>query len=367
MIDAIVAAKKLAELEGLTVDLRNLIEDKRKDAAMQASDEFNKFLYLISELPGPEREAVYALMLKLIWGKYKEKTFQDVDNDARYISLPTEDRDGLITSAATILGFESSGGIGELLWNAHEHFLKSLTPEQMEELIAEHRMNEITADDTEVENLQGPHPADHPMVRRETNMLILQFAIFGEGTANVQFNADSHLIVDIENLEGKKVLFKRVVSRTMYDAILSRIKIMAEIYEETTHKPLEGKIQFRLNDKILELDIMVHPGKGASPEWANIIFSYHKGSPGEPNPTDEAMAAKIKSNAFPGGIDLNQINVLRNGKTVNVQFDPAQLTQLEQGGFKGFTPVIINMTRITSPFQLLGIKEPETKELLAKA
>jgi hypothetical protein len=64
----------------------------------------------------------------------------------------------------------------------------------------------------------------------------------------------------------------------------------------------------------------------------------------------------------PGGIDLNQINVLRNGKTVNVQFDPAQLNELVKGGFEGFTPVIINMTPIQSPFQLLGInpaKEPE--------
>ena len=59
-----------------------------------------------------------------------------------------------------------------------------------------------------------------------------------------------------------------------------------------------------------------------------------------------------------GGIDLNQINVNRTGKTVNVQFDPAQLNELMQGGFEGFTPVITGMTHISSPFQLLGIKEP---------
>jgi 6-phosphofructokinase 1 len=56
-----------------------------------------------------------------------------------------------------------------------------------------------------------------------------------------------------------------------------------------------------------------------------------------------------------GGIDLNQINVKRNGKTVNVQFDQAQLNALMQGGFEGFTPVIISITPIQSPFQLLGI------------
>ena len=69
-----------------------------------------------------------------------------------------------------------------------------------------------------------------------------------------------------------------------------------------------------------------------------------------------------------GGIDLNQINVLRHGKTVNVQFDQAQLNALEQGDFEGFTPVIINMQPISSPFQLLGIKIPPKQEVqLAKA
>jgi hypothetical protein len=67
----------------------------------------------------------------------------------------------------------------------------------------------------------------------------------------------------------------------------------------------------------------------------------------------------------PGGIDLNQINVLRNGKTVNVQFDPAQLNALQQEGFEGFTPVIINIQHISSPFQLLGINPPK-EEVLAK-
>jgi hypothetical protein len=67
-----------------------------------------------------------------------------------------------------------------------------------------------------------------------------------------------------------------------------------------------------------------------------------------------------------GGIDLNQIKIKRTGKTINVQFDPAQLIQLEQGGFKGFTPVIINITPISSPFQLLGINTPKQEVQLAK-
>jgi len=73
-------------------------------------------------------------------------------------------------------------------------------------------------------------------------------------------------------------------------------------------------------------------------------------TPAQLNAKDKAALAKN-----PGVIDLNQINVKRTGETVNVQFDPAQLNELMQGGFEGFTPVIINITHISSPFQLLGI------------
>ncbi len=57
----------------------------------------------------------------------------------------------------------------------------------------------------------------------------------------------------------------------------------------------------------------------------------------------------------PGGIDLNQIAIKRTGHVIKVQFDPAQLNALEQGGFEGFTPVITGMMHISSPFQLLGV------------
>ena len=57
----------------------------------------------------------------------------------------------------------------------------------------------------------------------------------------------------------------------------------------------------------------------------------------------------------PGGIDLNQINLSRTGKKVKVQFDAAQLNELEQGRFDGFTPKIIGMKSILSPLPLLGV------------
>ena len=90
------------------------------------------------------------------------------------------------------------------------------------------------------------------------------------------------------------------------------------------------------------------------------------------NPNTNSISTSLTNSQLakpsgPGGIDLNQINVKRNGRTVSVQFDQAQLDQLMQGGFKGFVPVIINIKPISSPFQLLGINPVKETEVLAKA
>jgi len=57
-----------------------------------------------------------------------------------------------------------------------------------------------------------------------------------------------------------------------------------------------------------------------------------------------------------GGIDLDQIKVDRAGRVIKMFFDQAQLNELMQGGFEGFTPVITKMTRISSPFQFFNDK-----------
>jgi ankyrin repeat protein len=83
---------------------------------------------------------------------------------------------------------------------------------------------------------------------------------------------------------------------------------------------------------------------------------------------DQAMQGleTAKNSKDLGGIDLNQININRTGKTIKVDFDPAQLNELMQGGFEGFSPVIINITPIASPFPLLGIAPRREEEVLVK-
>jgi hypothetical protein len=56
-----------------------------------------------------------------------------------------------------------------------------------------------------------------------------------------------------------------------------------------------------------------------------------------------------------GGIDLNKINVGRKGSHITIKFDPAQLNELTQGGFEGFSPRITSITTIQNLFSFLRI------------
>jgi hypothetical protein len=70
-----------------------------------------------------------------------------------------------------------------------------------------------------------------------------------------------------------------------------------------------------------------------------------------------------------GGIDMNKINVDRQGTGVKIRFDPAvidplireQIEGLNQADIQGFTPVIINFQPLPSILPLLGL-EPARRE-----
>ncbi|MBF0521886.1 MAG: hypothetical protein HQL24_02400 [Candidatus Omnitrophica bacterium] len=55
-----------------------------------------------------------------------------------------------------------------------------------------------------------------------------------------------------------------------------------------------------------------------------------------------------------GGVDLNAINIQRQGNVIHVQFDPAQINHLLEDEFEGFSPIIININPIQKSFLLLG-------------
>jgi ADP-ribose pyrophosphatase YjhB (NUDIX family) len=62
-----------------------------------------------------------------------------------------------------------------------------------------------------------------------------------------------------------------------------------------------------------------------------------------------------------GGIDLNEINVDRQGFQADIQFNPDALNGLLNMDIQGFEPVIINITPLPSVMPLLGL-EPSREE-----
>ena len=63
-----------------------------------------------------------------------------------------------------------------------------------------------------------------------------------------------------------------------------------------------------------------------------------------------------------GGIDLNEINVDRQGGGVEIYFDPVELQEIIDLGITGFVPVIINITPLPSVLPLLGLAPKEEEE-----
>ncbi len=72
------------------------------------------------------------------------------------------------------------------------------------------------------------------------------------------------------------------------------------------------------------------------------------------------LSDKDKSDLV-GGINLNEIQVDRQGSGVNIHFDPATIQPILDLGVDGYAPVFINFTPITSILPLLGL-EPRRKE-----
>jgi len=74
-------------------------------------------------------------------------------------------------------------------------------------------------------------------------------------------------------------------------------------------------------------------------------------------PLDEADKAALAQD--PGGIDMNEIDLERQGAGAYIQFDPAQLEGFEDMQIDGFMPVIINISPLNSVLPLLGLDLPK--------
>ena len=70
---------------------------------------------------------------------------------------------------------------------------------------------------------------------------------------------------------------------------------------------------------------------------------------------DSALIAKN------GGIDLNARNmgleVAHDGKGIEMNFDPAMVSEFQKGNFTGVEGIILRIIPIRSPLPILGLKE----------
>ena len=179
------------------------------------------------------------------------------------------------------------------------------------------------------------------------------------------------LEVEYSQVDGLDMFIRRLgpaVLQAGFQVIESKIESGEAIVDRDTIKeipPEANEVVFHTGSKYFVNDPQIPKGKVKVVSNIYVVVA-KKSSNTSIQPDQQEGNKKVDNAQLNGGIDLNQINVLRNGKTVNVQFDPAQLNALEQGGFEGFTPVIINITHISSPFQLLGINPPK-QTVLAKA
>ena len=81
---------------------------------------------------------------------------------------------------------------------------------------------------------------------------------------------------------------------------------------------------------------------------------------------DGASSSPVSNNEEVGGIDLNRIDVERQGSGVNIRFDSVEIQEMINMGIDGFAPVIINLVPLPSVLPLLGLeprKENEEFEL----
>ena len=94
---------------------------------------------------------------------------------------------------------------------------------------------------------------------------------------------------------------------------------------------------------------------GNLPETMKIVL--HQDGPRSSSPLRDSE----KDERDLGGIDMNAIDLEREGVGVDIQFDPAELQEIIDAGIDGFAPVIINISPLPSVLPLLGL-EPANKE-----
>jgi len=117
-------------------------------------------------------------------------------------------------------------------------------------------------------------------------------------------------------------------------------------YLKRAYGPAKGKLRQRIRKVFKEMNVRPRSSKESYP------FNFEKGFPSQIG-DDNAMPVR----EAPGGIDMNNIDVDRQGVEIDIDFDPAMVSEMMNVG--GFVPVIISTTPLESIFPFLGLAFPE--------
>lgn len=82
-------------------------------------------------------------------------------------------------------------------------------------------------------------------------------------------------------------------------------------------------------------------------------------------PTTEKSVTKARSSNKVGGVDMSNVNVMHEGKGVEIRFDPAMMQSVLNNGIEGFVPVLVNIQPITDIGSFLGLGHQESPQQTA--
>lgn len=139
------------------------------------------------------------------------------------------------------------------------------------------------------------------------------------------------------------------------------IKLIIKVFRRT---PLDI-IKHAAEKALLELNQRNPPENVVSFNTLKETFNKSKENGSSTNPAmlTPVITGQAQNTSAPGGIDMNDIPIDRDGAGIKMRYDPAMITPLLQDTFQGFKPVTIHFTPLPSIMPILGFHdEPATDE-----
>ena len=133
------------------------------------------------------------------------------------------------------------------------------------------------------------------------------------------------------------------------------VRLLRQGLSENSRTGLSSKSYLIPSNGVVEIPVSDFEANGVDLQSKISQISVHSGTNAWGIPINSSYKVAsftnvaVSDNAMldiDGGIDLNGINLNREGKPVVMTFDPAALNEILEGGFVGFTPVVINMTEV---------------------